>query len=308
MKIVFLDAATLGEDISLQPLAELGDFTAYPFTDRCDIAERIKDCEVLIINKILVNQEVVDAAPNLKLICEAATGTNNIDIAYAESKGIPVKNVAGYSTESVAQVTMALILNLSCHLTYYDDFVKRESYSNGRLFSDMSRVWGELKGQRLGIIGLGTIGSKVASYAEMFGLEVVYYSTNGRAHSDKYEMLSLDELMRSCDFISVHAPLNDKTSNLITYEKLSLCKQSAKVINIGRGGIINEEDLVKALNDNLISGAGVDVFSKEPLPADSPFFKIEDMTKIILAPHIGWTSIEARKLLVKKVAENIKSL
>lgn len=308
MKIVFLDAATLGEDISLQPLAELGDFTAYPFTDRCDIAERIKDCEVLIINKILVNQEVVDAAPNLKLICEAATGTNNIDIAYAESKGIPVKNVAGYSTESVAQVTMALILNLSCHLTYYDDFVKRGSYSNGRLFSDMSRVWGELKGQRLGIIGLGTIGSKVASYAEMFGLEVVYYSTNGMAHSDKYEMLSLDELMRSCDFISVHAPLNDKTSNLITYEKLSLCKQSAKVINIGRGGIINEEDLVKALNDNLISGAGVDVFSKEPLPADSPFFKIEDMTKIILAPHIGWTSIEARKLLVKKVAENIKSL
>lgn len=308
MKIVFWDAATLGEDISLQPLAELGDFTAYPFTDRCDIAERIKDCEVLIINKILVNQEVVDAAPNLKLICEAATGTNNIDIAYAESKGIPVKNVAGYSTESVAQVTMALILNLSCHLTYYDDFVKRGSYSNGRLFSDMSRVWGELKGQRLGIIGLGTIGSKVASYAEMFGLEVVYYSTNGRAHSDKYEMLSLDELMRSCDFISVHAPLNDKTSNLITYEKLSLCKQSAKVINIGRGGIINEEDLVKALNDNLISGAGVDVFSKEPLPADSPFFKIEDMTKIILAPHIGWTSIEARKLLVKKVAENIKSL
>ncbi len=307
-KIVFLDAATLGGDISLQPLAELGNFTAYPFTERRDIPERVKDCEVLVVNKVVVDKELIDAAPKLRLICEAATGTNNIDIPYAESKGIPVRNAAGYSTESVAQVTLAMMLNLSCHLTYYDDFVKNGSYSKGRLFSDMSRVWGELGGLKLGIIGLGTIGSKFAAFSEMSGMKVVFYSTAGKAHSDKYEMLPLDDLMRSCDFISVHAPLNARTGNLITYEKLALCKPDAKIINIGRGGIINEEGLVRALNDNLIAGAGVDVFSKEPLPADSPFFSIIDKTKIILAPHIGWTSIEARRLLVKKVAENIKSL
>lgn len=307
-KIVFLDAATLGEDISLAPVAALGELTTYPYTAREEIADRVRDCDILIVNKIITDKEVIDAAPNLRLICEAATGTNNIDIPYAESKGIAVRNVAGYSTDSVTQVTLAMMLALSCHLPYYDSFVKDGSYSRSRIFSDMSRTWSELKGQRYGIIGLGTIGSKVASFAEALGMEVVYYSTNGRAHSDRYRMLPLEELMSSCDIISVHAPLNEKTANLVTYDMLALCKPEAKIINIGRGGIINEEDLVRALNANLIQGAAIDVFSKEPLPADSPYFKVEDKTKIILVPHIGWTSTEARNLLVKKIAENIMSI
>ncbi|MBR0314586.1 MAG: hydroxyacid dehydrogenase, partial [Bacteroidales bacterium] len=200
-----------------------------------------------------------------------------------------------------------MLLGLSCHTAYYDNKVKSGEYTRGNLVSDVTRKWGELSGQRLGIIGLGTIGSRVAALAEGFGMEVCYYATSGKPHSDKYRSLSLEELLKTSDFISVHAPLNDRTDNLVTYEKLKLCKPTAKVINIGRGGIINEEDLVKALNDNLIEGIGIDVFSKEPIPETSPYLKIEDKTKAILLPHIGWTSKEARTLLVSKIAENIKT-
>lgn len=307
MKIVFLDAASIGEDVSLEPIARLGELVTYPFTSPEHVEERIGDCDVLIINKVQIRKQQIDWGRNLKLICIAATGTNNVDMEYAASKGIPVKNVAGYSTESVAQVTMAMMLGLSCHTTYYDNKVKSGEYTRGNLVSDVARKWGELHGQRLGIIGLGTIGSRVASLAEGFGMEVCYYATSGKPHSDKYPSLSLEELLKISDFISVHAPLNDRTLNLVTYDKLRLCKKTAKVINIGRGGIINEEDLVKALNDNLIEGIGIDVYSKEPIPEDSPYLKIEDRTKAILLPHIGWTSKEARILLVSKIAENIES-
>lgn len=307
IKIVFLDAASIGDDVSLDSIASLGELVTYPFTKPEEVFERVADCDVLIINKIQIGKEQIDAAKNLKLICIAATGTNNVDLVYAESKGIPVKNVAGYSTESVSQVTMAMILSLACHIGYYDNLVKSGEYSRGNVVSDVSRYWGELKGQRLGIVGLGTIGSRVAQLAECFGMEVCYYSTSGKPHSDKYNHLPLNELLATSDFISVHAPLNENTKNLITYDKLALCKKTAKVINIGRGGIINEEDLVKALNDNVIEGIGIDVFSKEPIPESSPYLKIKDKTKALLLPHIGWTSKEARILLVKKIAENIKS-
>ena len=308
MKIVFLDAASIGEDVSLEPIASLGELITYPFTSPEQVEERIGDCDVLIINKVQIRKQQIDWGRNLKLICIAATGTNNVDLEYAASKGIPVKNVAGYSTESVAQVTMAMLLGLSCHTSYYDNKVKSGEYSRGNLVSDVARKWGELSGQRLGIIGLGTIGSRVAALAEGFGMEVCYYATSGKPHSDKYKSLSLEELLKTSDFISVHAPLNDRTNNLVTYEKLKLCKKTAKIINIGRGGIINEEDLVKALNDNLIEGIGIDVYSKEPIPETSPYLKIKDKTKAILLPHIGWTSKEARILLVSKIAENIKTI
>ncbi len=307
MKIVFLDAASIGEDVSLEPISSLGELVTYPFTSAEQVEERIEDCDILIINKVQIGRQQIDWGKSLKLICIAATGTNNVDLEYAASKGIPVKNVAGYSTESVAQVTVAMLLGLSCHTTYYDNKVKSGNYTEGNLVSDVTRKWSELHGRRLGIIGLGTIGSRVAALAEAFGMEVCYYATSGKPHSDKYQCLSLEELLKTSDFISVHAPLNEKTKNLITYNKLALCKKTAKVINIGRGGIINEEDLVKALNNNLIEGIGIDVFSKEPIPADSPYFNIEDKTKAILLPHIGWTSKEARTLLVAKIAENIKN-
>lgn len=306
-KIVFLDADTIGNDISLEPIAKLGELVKYPHTKPEEIFERIKDCDVIITNKVVIGKEQIDAAPALKLICVAATGTNNVDIPYANSKGIPVKNAIGYSTESVVQVTFTILLSLVGQLPYFDNAVKSGKYSQGPLFTDVSKIFWELKGKKYGVIGLGNIGSKVAAIAKAFGMEVVYYATSGKAHSDEYEAVSLEKLMSECDVISVHAPLNERTNNLVTYKELALMKKSAYIINLGRGGIINEADLVKALNENLLAGAGVDVFTKEPLPADSPYFAINDKSKVILTPHIGWASQEARKCLVDKIAENIST-
>ena len=306
-KIVFLDADTIGADIDMSPISSLGEYTSYPFTKPEEVFERIQDCDVLIVNKVIMGKEQIDAAPNLKLICVAATGTNNIDIPYANSKGVIVKNAIGYSTDSVVQITFSLVMALVNQVAYFDDAVKSGKYSNGRLFTDVSKIFWQLKGKKYGVVGLGNIGSRVAKIAQAFEMDVVYYPTSGVAHSDEFKAVSLDELMQECDIVSIHAPLNERTNDLIKYEHLKQMKKSAYIINLGRGGIINEADLVQALNDNLFAGAGVDVFSKEPLPLDSPYFKVADPSKILLTPHIGWASQEARTCLVEKIAENIRN-
>lgn len=306
-KIVFLDADTIGADIDMSPISSLGEYTSYPFTKPEEVFERIQDCDVLIVNKVIIGKEQIDAAPNLKLICVAATGTNNIDIPYANSKGVIVKNAIGYSTDSVVQITFSLVMALVNQVAYFDDAVKSGKYSNGRLFTDVSKIFWQLKGKKYGVVGLGNIGSRVAKIAQAFEMDVVYYPTSGVAHSDEFKAVSLDELMQECDIVSIHAPLNERTNDLIKYEHLKQMKKSAYIINLGRGGIINEADLVQALNENLIAGAGVDVFTKEPLPKDSPYFNIKDMSKVILTPHIGWASQEARTCLVEKIAENIRN-
>lgn len=305
-KIVFLDADTIGNDISLEPISKLGELVKYPFTKPEECFERIKDCDIVITNKVIIGKEQIDAAKNLKLICVAATGTNNVDIPYANSKGIPVRNAVGYSTESVVQMTFTILLSLVGQLAYFDNAVKGGNYSKGNSFTDVSRVFWEIKGKQMGIIGLGNIGSKVAAIAEAFGMTVKYYPTSGVAHSKEYEAVELERLMRESDVISIHAPLNEKTKGLVNYEKLKLMKKSAYILNMGRGGIINEEDLARALNDNLIAGAGIDVYTKEPLSPDSPYLKVRENSKIILTPHIGWASVEARRCLVDKIAENIE--
>jgi Lactate dehydrogenase and related dehydrogenases len=307
LKIVFLDSDTIGADVSLSPISNLGEFISYPYTSKEEVAERVKDCDVIITNKIYIGKQEIDSAKNLKLICVAATGTNNVDIPYATQKGIPVKNAVNYSTESVVQVTFGMVLSMVGQMGYFDNCVKSGKYSNGRTFTDVTKCFWELKGKKYGIIGLGNIGSKVAKIAQAFGMEVVYYSTSGKPHSDEYQAYTLEKLMQECDVISVHAPLNERTNNLITYKELELMKPTAYIFNLGRGGIINEDDLVKALNNNIIAGAGVDVFVKEPLPKDSAYLKLNDPSKILLAPHIGWASREARICLVDKIAENIKA-
>lgn len=305
-KIVFLDSDTLGSDISLEPISSLGEFVKYPFTKPEEVFERIKECNVIITNKVVIGKEQIDAARNLELICVAATGTNNVDIPYATAKGIPVRNAVGYSTESVVQVTFTTLLSLVGKLPYFDNAVKSGRYSAGVSFTDVSKVFWELKGKKMGIIGLGNIGSKVAAIAKAFGMEVKYYATSGIAHSKEYEAVELKTLMAESDVISIHAPLNERTGGLVGYEELKLMKKSAYILNMGRGGIIKEDELVRALNEGLIAGAAIDVYTKEPLPADSPYFKIEDMSKVILTPHIAWASKEARKCLVEKIAENIR--
>ncbi len=306
IKIVFLDAQTLGSDISLLPISSLGEYMSYPYTLAQDVNERIKDCDVLIINKVQIGKEQIDAAKNLKLICVAATGTNNVDSSYAALKNIPVKNAVGYSTESVSQVTFSLLLSLVGKIPYFNNYVKSKQYTNSNSFTDISNPFQEIKGKRMGIIGLGNIGKRVAEIASVFGMEVVYYSSTSTPRTDKYKMLGLEELMQTSDIISIHSPLNSKTTNLISYKELSLAKPSSYIINMGRGGIIVEEDLVKALNNNIIAGAAVDVYTTEPFPSTSPFFNVKDSSKILLSPHIGWASKQARIVLVDKIAENIK--
>ncbi|MBO4656254.1 MAG: D-2-hydroxyacid dehydrogenase [Bacteroidales bacterium] len=305
MKIVFLDSATLGQDVSLEPIVALGELVCYDSTPPEKVFERIQDCEVLIINKVKVGKAQIDAAPRLRLICEAATGVNNIDVDYAASRGIPVRNVAAYSTESVVQTTFMHLLTLVQGRGYYDSFVKDGLYSRSASFTCMDIAFHELDGKELGIIGLGTIGSRVAKVAEAFGMKVCYYSTSGTNHSLQYPSLPLDELMARSDVISVHAPLNARTDGLVGYRELSLMKRTAYLLNMGRGGIVVEADLARALDEGLLAGAGLDVFSAEPLPEGHPFMCMKHPEKLSLTPHVAWASIEARKRLVAGIAKNI---
>lgn len=304
MKIVFLDAATMG-DVSFSPISALGDLECFQASDREEALRRVKDAEVLIINKIKVDKELVDAAPKLRLICEAATGVNNIDLEYAASKGIPVRNAVGYSTDSVVQMTFMMILSLVGRCRYFDDFVKSGEYSRSGLFTDVSKMFFELRGKRLGIIGLGNIGGNVAKVGEAFGMNVSYFSTSGTSHSKDYPSVDLDTLMSSSDIISIHAPYNERTAGLVGAEQLRKMKSTAYIVNMGRGGIIDEAALAEAIDGGWIAGAGVDVFTAEPLPADNPLLNVRNRDRLILTPHIGWASIEARERLVAMIADNI---
>ncbi len=304
MKIAFLDAATMG-DVSFEPFEKLGDFTRYDNSTPEEARERVRDLDVLLINKVIVDKELIDSAPNLKLICISATGVNNIDVEYAASKGIPVRNAVGYSTDSVVQTTFMHILSLVGGSPYFDESVKSGSYSRCGMFTDTNWNWWELAGKTIGIIGMGNIGQKVAKIAEAFGMKVCYYSTSGTGHCKDYPCLSLEEMLKVSDIVSIHAPLNERTLNLIGREQLSMMKPHAYLVNVGRGAIVVEEDLAQVVDEGIIAGAGVDVFVTEPLPENHPYLRMKHPERMILSPHIAWSSIEARDRLVGIMADNI---
>lgn len=304
MKIVFLDAATMG-NVSFEPFKRLGDFTSYESSTPEEARERVKDVDVLLINKVMVDRELIDSAPELKLICIAATGVNNIDVEYAASKGIPVRNAVGYSTDSVVQTTFMHILSLVGGAPYFDESVKSGSYSRSGMFTDPDWNWWELSGKTIGIIGMGNIGTKVAKVAEAFGMKVCYYSTSGTGHCKEYPCLALEELLKTSDVVSVHAPLNERTRDLIGLEQLSMMKPEAYLVNVGRGAIIKEAELAQAVDDGVIAGAGVDVFVTEPLPEEHPYLMMKHPERMRFSPHIAWASIEARNRLIGIMAENI---
>ncbi len=304
MKIVFLDAGTLG-NVSFAPIEKLGELVCYANSTAEEAMERVKDCDVMIVNKVKVTPELMDAAKNLKLVCEAATGVNNIDLEYAASKGIPVKNVAGYSTESVVQSTFMHILSLVGRLPYYDARVKSGRYSWSGMFTDVSEPFFELDGKTIGIIGMGTIGRRVARVAEAFGMKVIYYSTSGTSHCTDWPSVPLERLMSESDVISVHAPLNERTAGLVGTEELALMKPSAVIVNMGRGGIVDEAALAGAVDSGRIAGAALDVYSEEPLKVANPLSKVKHQERLSLTPHTAWASVEARNRLVLKIAENI---
>ena len=305
MKIVFLDAATMG-DVSFEPIEKLGELVCWRTSSREEALERVKDCDVMIVNKIKVDKELIDAAGSLKLICEAATGVNNIDLGYAALKGIPVRNAVGYSTGSVVQTTFMIILSLVGKIRHFDDFVKTGEYSKNEIFTDAGKMFFELSGKNIGIIGMGNIGRRVAVVAEAFGMNVSYFSTSGTSHCKDYPSVSLETLMKESDIISVHAPYNERTAGLIGERELTMMKRTAYIVNLGRGGIVDEAALAAAVDSDMIAGAGLDVFVKEPLPSDNPLMKVRNKEKLVLTPHIGWASLEARKRLVDITADNIR--
>lgn len=304
MKIVFLDAATMG-DVSFEPFRKLGELTLYQNSTPEQARERVRDTDVLLINKVYVDKALIDAAPSLKLICIAATGINNIDVDYASSKGIPVRNVVGYSTDSVVQTTFMHMLSLVGGGPYFDRSVKSGSYSRSGMFTDPDWNWWELTGKTIGIIGMGNIGKKVAKIAEAFDMKVCYYSTSGTAHCPDYSCLPLEQLLKESDIVSIHAPLNEKTKNLIGKEELAMMKPTAYLLNAGRGAIVMEEELAAAVDEGVIAGAGIDVFVTEPLPEDHPYLRMKHPERMRFSPHIAWASIEARERLIGMMADNI---
>ena len=307
MKIVVLEADAMGTGVTFDSLKQFGEVIIYGKTQSEEIIERIKDADVIIPNKSILNEENLKEAKNLKIICEAATGYNNIDIEYCKKRGIPVTNVVGYSTPIVAQHTFALLLYVYEKLAAYHEYVKNGDYSESGVFTKVEPLFYELSGKKWGIIGMGNIGREVAKIATAFGCEVIYYSASGNTYDVPYKKVELNELLSDSDVVSVHCPLNEKTHHLLTYEKFQKMKPTAVFINVARGPVVVESDLARALNENLIMGAGLDVFEVEPIPKDNPLLNIKDPTKLIMTPHIGWGSLEARSRLIEDIGKSIKA-
>ncbi len=306
MKIVLLDALTFGET-DLSGFEALGAVAVFQTTSPEQVQERITNCDVIVTNKVVITDSHMSKTPSLKLICVAATGMNNIDLESAKTHNIQVKNVAGYSTDSVIQHTFSMLFYLIGHSRYYDEYVKDGTYSKSPIFTDVSKPFFEIRGKKWGIIGLGSIGRGVANIAKTFGAEIFYYSTSGRNRTDDYQRVNLDELLKTCDIISIHAPLNELTNNLLDYEQLLTCKDGAIVLNLGRGGIINEEAVAKIVDEKNIS-FGLDVLSKEPMRVNHSLLHVKNKENLYITPHIAWTSVEARDKLIATTIENIKSL
>lgn len=307
MKIVCLEANCLGDDVDLTCLEEFGEVTVYGLSTAPETPERVKDAEVIVVNKVPMNASTLSEAKNLKVICVTATGTNIIDTEYTNARGITVMNVKGYSTEAVVQHTFALLFYVYENLSYYDHFVKSGAYVKNDIFSHFDKKFFELKGKTWGIIGLGEIGRGVAKIAEAFGCNIIYYSTSGKNNNSEYTRVTFDELLSQSDIVSIHAPLNDQTKDLIGAAEFNKMKDTAVLMNLGRGSIVNEADLAKALENDKIAAAALDVLANEPMAADNPLLRIQDSTKLIITPHIAWAAVETRRRVVEEVCLNMRA-
>lgn len=305
MKIIILDALTYG-DTSLAGFESLGEVTIYQTTSVEETCERVKDAEVIVTNKVVINDAVMESASNLRLICVAATGTNNIDYDAAARRGISVKNVAGYSTDAVVQHTFSMLFYLMGHSRYYDEYVKSGSWQREAVFSHIGPSFSELRGCTWGIIGMGEIGRSVAKIAQAFGANVCYYSTSGKNENADFEKTTLSRLIENSDIISIHAPLNTSTENLISHSELLQMKDGAVLLNLGRGGIV-DEDALSVIIDVKPIYVGLDVLAKEPMKTPHPLLSIKHPERLYITPHIAWTSREARERLIAATIENIKT-
>lgn len=301
MKIVFLDSSTLGGK-DLSRFSEFGEFIEYPTTSKEELENRVFDADIIITNKVLFGKKELEYGKKLKLICLSATGVNNIDLIAAKELGIKVINVKDYSTESVAQMTLTFMLNLSSSLIEYNNLSKTGNWSKSPIFTSLDYPFFNLKGKTLGIIGYGAIGKRVEELARVFGMEILI-SQRPRTDKKTEGRVEFEELLKKSDFITIHAPLNENTENLFDLENLKKMKKSAFLINTARGPIIVEEDLAKALQDGIIGGAAIDVMKKEPPEFNNLLFSAP---KLIITPHVAWASEESINLLLNGIEKNIK--
>lgn len=305
MRIVVADKDSIGNDMDYTIYDELGEVTYYDdkITEE-NAKERLKDAEILMINKSAITDKILDDAPSLKLICEFATGFDNANIPACDRHGVKVANVVNYSTASVAQHTFALLFYLMENLRHYDEFVKDGSYANQSHFCCLDIPFNELDGMTYGIVGMGNIGRKVAQIATAFGAKVIFYSASGNSTCTDYERVEFDEFLRRCDVISVHCPLSDRTRNLFNKDAFDKMKETAILINVARGAVVSEQDLADALIQGKIKAAGLDVLSPEPMAKDSPLLKIQDSGRLFVTPHLAWASTEARRRCLEEVKKN----
>lgn len=306
MNISILDSSNLGADMDLSIFEKLGECSIWSQTSQSQIEERIKDCHVIVTNRVILGAKELALAPSLKLIALTATGVNTVNLDECRSRGIGVANVCSYSTNSVAQHTFSMLLYLLEQIRYYDDYIRDEKYLKDQRFADVSRPWTEIAGKTWGIIGLGGIGRKVAAIASAFGAEAVYYSTSGIERNEDFKRLSLEEICSQSDFLSIHAPLNNNTRMLFGKNEFSLMKNSAYLVNAGRGAIIDETALADAIKNGKIKGAALDVLTDEPPKKDNPLLSLIG-EKLLITPHNAWGSIESRTKLINEVYENVKA-
>ncbi|WZL80052.1 D-2-hydroxyacid dehydrogenase [Vallitaleaceae bacterium 9-2] len=307
MKIVLLDTDSLGYDLDYTSFHSLGEVITYKHTPQEEIVKRCYDADVLISNKIHYTQEILFALPNLKLICLTSTGTNTVDLSAADACGVCVSNIKGYSTQSVVLLTFAMLMYLLVPMSGYDDYVKRGSYIEDTKFSHYTMTWHELAGKTFGIVGLGAIGQEVAKIATTFGARIIYYSTTGKNDHKEYRRVDFDTLLQESDIISIHAPLTEATTNLFDSAAFRKMRPTAILMNFGRGPIVNEKELVEALNEGWIFRAGLDVLEEEPMKLHHPMQRLKDKNKLIITPHIAWASVESRNRMLNEVYQNIEA-
>ncbi|MBQ4067464.1 MAG: hydroxyacid dehydrogenase [Clostridia bacterium] len=302
MKIVLLDAATLGDDLDLAPLSKYGEVVPYPSTEPENVEKRISGADVVIVNKVKLNESTVGGNSSLRLICIAATGFDNVDLEFMKRKGIGVCNVVGYSTDSVAQLTVSMVLSLATHLPEYNAYVESGKYSRGSVANKLTPVYHEIAGKTWGIVGLGNIGKKVAAVAEAFGCRVI---ANKRTPVEGYECVDIDTLCKTADIITVHTPLNEGTLGLISEERIAMMKRDAIVVNVARGAVCDEAALCRAAKEGKLCGIGVDVYSAEPFRESSPYFEVKELPNVCLTPHMAWGSYEARNRCLRDMMASI---
>ena len=307
MKIVVLERNSVGPDISVDCFGDFGELVTYPNTLDHQVSERVKDADIIIANKALLNEASLKDAANLKMVCEFATGYDNVDLAYCKSRGIRVTNAVDYCTDAVAQHTFAMLFYLMEHLRHYDDYVKKGEYGAQDRFSNFDLPFVELAGKTWGIIGMGNIGRRTASIARAFGCHVIFHSVSGRSSCTEYEHVTFDELLAKSDFLSLHCPLSDLTRDLIDKEALRKMKKKAILLNVARGPVVNNSDLYWALQNGEIAAAGLDVLEKEPITSDNLLGRIQDSNKLLITPHMAWATIEARTRIVTEVYQNIQA-